>query len=151
MTSAAATVQQYLDALPPDRRALVGALRDTVNARLPDGYAEGMQYGMIGWFVPHAVHPAGYHCDPRQPLPFAGLASQKAYVSLYLMSIYGHEPDRAWFEAAWRGTGQRLDMGRACVRVRRLEEVPLHIIGEAIARVPADEYIARSLAAVARR
>src|SRR5882757_2591761 len=89
MQSKTTTVQQYLDALPPDRKAAIAAVRATILANLDKDYEEGMQYGMIGYYVPHRVYPAGYHCDPKQPLPFAGLASQKNHMSLYMMSLYG--------------------------------------------------------------
>jgi hypothetical protein len=147
MTDPAVTA--WLEALPADRRSLVAALRDTVNAHLPAGYAEGIQYGMIGWFVPHAIFPAGYHCDPRQPLPFAGLGSQKSGASLHLMAIYGDEEERSSFEAAWRATGKRFDMGKACVRVRRLEEVPLEVLGETISRMTLERYVERYVSMLA--
>lgn len=143
MTSSATTVEAYLEGLTPERRALVSAIRDAINANLPEGYAEGMQYGMIGWFVPHSRFPAGYHCDPKQPLPFAGLGSQKQAVSLHLMAVYGHEELHRWFEDAWRASGHPLDMGKACVRVKKLSAVPLDVIGEVVARVPVDVYVDR--------
>lgn len=151
VSSRASSVEEYLAALTDDRRALVTALRATVNDALPAGYAEGMQYGMIGWHVPHARYPAGYHTDPTQPLPLAALASQKQYVSLYLMGTYcgcGSSeaeltPDARWFREAWLATGRTLDMGRACVRVKRAEDVAFDVVAEAIARLPVDEYVAR--------
>jgi hypothetical protein len=150
-SSNATSVEAYLAELTEDRRTLVGAIRDVVNAHLPEGYAEGMQYGMIGWFVPHERYPKGYHTDKRQPLPLAGLASQKQYVSLYLMGTYcgcesadaGLTADATWFRGAWTATGRKLDMGRACVRVKRLTDVPLEVVGEAIARLPVDTYVER--------
>ncbi len=151
MTSSATTVEAYLEGLTPERRELVSAIRDAINANLPEGYAEGMQYGMIGWFVPHSRFPAGYHCDPRQPLPFAGLGSQKQAVSLHLMAVYGDEALRSWFEGAWRATGHKLDMGKACVRVKKLDAVPLEVIGEAVTRVPVDAYVAKYLHNLASR
>ncbi|HWE00898.1 MAG TPA: DUF1801 domain-containing protein [Tepidisphaeraceae bacterium] len=113
-------------------------------------YEEGMQYGMIGYYVPHRVFSAGYHCDPRQPLPFAALASQKNHMALYLMSVYcgcvpGEESAEnqhaAWFQKAWRATGNKLDMGKACVRFKNLDDVPLDVVGEAIKRIPAKMWI----------
>ncbi len=101
MQSKAKTVDQYLAELPDDRREALQAIRAVVLKNLPKGYEEGMQYGMIGYFVPHSVYPAGYHCDPRQPLPFAGLASQKNHISIYLMCIYGDQQHSAWFREAW--------------------------------------------------
>src|SRR2546422_9479863 len=113
MQSKASSVREYIDALPEDRRKTVEAVREVILKNLDKDYEEGMQYGMIGYYVPHRVYPPGYHCDPRQPLPFAALASQKNYMALYLMSIYS--PERArWFEEAWAKTGKKLDMGKCC-------------------------------------
>jgi hypothetical protein len=154
-TSSAATVDEYLAELTEERAALVGAIRDAVNANLPDGYQEAMQYGMIGWSIPLDLYPAGYHADPSQPLPLAALASQKNYVSLYLMGTYcgcavptpdGDEirtDEVTWFQDAWRATGRKLDMGKSCVRIKRTDDVAFDVIGEAIRRLPVDEYIAR--------
>ncbi len=101
-----------------------------------------MQYGMISYYVPHSVYPAGYHCDPKQPLPFALLASQKNYLSLYLMSVYGEgSPSKSWFHQAWAKTGKKLDMGKSCLRFKRAEDLALDVIGEAIRRVPAKRYV----------
>ena len=135
------TVDAYLEGLPPDRRETLETVRTTILRNLPTGYAEGMQYGAIGYFVPHDVYPAGYHCDPSQPLPFAGLASRKNYMSLYLMCIYGNEDHKDWFRRTWKETGKKLDMGKSCVRFRRIEDVPLDVIGEAIRRVPVSDFI----------
>lgn len=142
MPSKAATVAEYLASLPPDRRQAIAAVRKVILANLDKDYAEGMQYGMIGYAVPHSVFPAGYHCDPRQPLPFAGLASQKNHMSLHLMCLYGHAENEAWFRKAWAKTGKKLDMGKACIRFKKADDLPLEVIGEAIRRVPAAAYIA---------
>lgn len=142
MPSKAATVEEYLAELPDDRRPAIEALRKVIRKNLPKGYEEGMQYGMIGYYVPHRVYPAGYHCDPKQPVPFASIASQKNHIGIYLMCIYGDERHRAWFTKAWTATGRKLDMGKGCVRVKKLEDVPLEVLGEAIARVPVKEFIA---------
>src|SRR5204863_5062174 len=104
-------------------------------------YEEGMQYGMIGYYVPHRVYPAGYHCDPKQPLPFAGLASQKAYMSLYLMCMYGATEHQKWFRQAWAKAGKKLNMGKACIRFKTVDDLALGVIGAAIRRVPARKYI----------
>jgi len=147
MQSKASTVEQYLAQLPEDRRSAIEAVRRVILAHLDGGYEEGMQYGMIGYYVPHRVFPAGYHCDPRQPLPFAALAAQKQYMSLYLMGIYGGNAedgtDASWFAEAWRRTGKKLDMGKSCVRFKRIEDVALEVVAEAIRRQPAQAYIAR--------
>src|SRR5215510_3289323 len=139
MQSKAPTVKQYLASLPPDRRSAIAAVRQVILANLDDSYEEGMQYGMIGYCVPHSVYPAGYHCDPKQPLPFAGLGSQKNHRSLYLMCSYSVPENERWFCQAWTKAGKRLDMGKGCVRFKKLEDVPLGVVGEAIARVPAGE------------
>jgi hypothetical protein len=135
------TADEYVASLPPDRREAITAVRRAINENLPKGYREGIQYGMIGWCVPHALFPAGYHCDPKQPLPFAALASNKSGLSLHLMFIYLDGKQREWFQSAWRKTGKRLDMGKACIRVKRLEDVALDVVGEAVARVPVDTYV----------
>jgi uncharacterized protein YdhG (YjbR/CyaY superfamily) len=142
MQSKAATVEQYLSELPPDRREAISAIRDVIRKNLPKGYAEGMGYGMIGYVVPHSVYPPGYHCNPKQPLPFASLASQKNHMALYLMCMYSDSEYEKWFRAEWAKTGKKLDMGKSCIRFKRLEDIPLDLIGKAISKVPAKEFIA---------
>lgn len=142
MQSKATTVDQYLASLPEDRRAAISAVREVILENLDDGYEEGIQYGMIGYYVPHKVFPAGYHCDPKQPLPFASLASQKSHMAVYLMCVYGQPEQEKWFRQAWAKTGKKLDMGKSCVRFKKLEDVALDVIGETIRRVPAKAYIA---------
>jgi hypothetical protein len=141
MQSKAATVKEYLAELPDDRRKAVEAVRKVIRKNLGKGYKEGMQYGMIGYFVPHNVYPPGYHCDPKQPLPFAGIASQKNHIGIYLMCIYSDESHQKWFRQTWAKTGKKLDMGKACIRFKKIEDVPLDVIGEAVARVPVEAYI----------
>lgn len=141
MQSKAKTVAEYLDSLPPDRRSAIEAVRKVILRHLDKNYQEGMGYGMIGYSVPHRIYPAGYHCKPSDPLPFAGIASQKGHMSVYLMSLYGPDSDEAWFRDAWAATGKRLDMGKCCVRFKRIEDVPLDIIGEAIRRMPVERWI----------
>lgn len=141
MQSKATTVEQYLAELPEDRRAAVQALREVILANLPGGYEEGMQYGMIGYYVPHSIYPPGYHCDPRQPLPLACVASQKNHLSVYLSCLYSEPAFDAWFRDAWTNAGKKLDMGKGCVRFKRIGDVPLEVLGQAIARVPVAEFI----------
>src|SRR6478672_2290298 len=136
MQSKAQTVDDYLAELPPDRRTALETVRALILKNLDRDYEEGMQFGMIGYYVPHRVFPAGYHCDPRQPLQFAALASQKNYMSLYLMAVYMDGDQQKWFREAWARTGKKLDMGKACVRFKKLEDLPLDVIGEVIRRVP---------------
>jgi hypothetical protein len=148
MQSKAATVEQYLAELPEDRREAVQAVRQTILKNLPKGCQEGMQYGMIGYFLPHSVYPPGYHCDPKQPLPFAYLASQKNYISVYLGCVYADPEHEAWFREAWAKTGKKLDMGKSCVRFKKLDDVPLNVIGQAIKRVSVKKFIERYESAI---
>ena len=154
MTSKAKTVAEYLTALPEERRAAISAIRKVILANLPKGYEECMNYGMIGYVVPHSIYPAGYHCDPKLPMPFAGLASQKNHMSLYVMTVYSQSATEKWFRKAWVAAGKKLDMGKCCVRFKKLEDVPLEVVGELIGRVPVKEYLAyveKSLEANAKR
>jgi len=146
MQSKATTVAEYLKSLPADRREALQAVRQVILDNLDADYAEGMAYGMIGYHVPHSVFPAGYHCDPRQPLPFMALGSQKGHMSLHLMCVYGHEELNRQFVEAWKKTGKKLDMGKACVRFKKVEDLALDVIGDTIRRVPAKKYIANYLA-----
>ena len=134
-------IAEYLAKLPADRRAALQAVRKVVNANLPRGYEETLQYGMISWCVPESVLPAKDVYN-KQPLAFASLASQKNHMALYLMCVYGDEKLRAWFEKAYRASGKKLDMGKSCVRFKTLDALPLDVIGQAVAKVPVDAYVA---------
>lgn len=138
-TSSATTVDEYIASLPEDRRSTVAAVREVVRRNLPRGFEEGMQYGMIGWYVPLERFPDTYN---GQPLGLAGLASQKNYLSLYLNSVYGDPRTEAWFKERYEASGKKLNMGKSCVRFRRVEDLPLDVIGETIARVDLDSYLA---------
>jgi hypothetical protein len=138
--SDAATVEAYLAELPEDRRPAIEAVREAVVENLPEGYEEGMLYGMIGWYVPLERFGDTYN---GQPLGLAGLASQKGHVALYLNNVYGDPATDAWFRNRWAATGKKLDMGKSCVRFRRLEDVPLDVIGEVIARTGVDAFVER--------
>lgn len=139
MQSKAKTVAAYLKELPPDRRRAIEAVRTVILDNLPNGYEEIMNYGMIGYVVPHKLYPAGYHCDPSLPIPFAGLASQKNYMSLYVMSLYGTLED--WFRAEFKKAGKKLDMGKCCVRFKKLEDLPLDVVGRLIASVSVKDFL----------
>ncbi len=143
MKSSAKTVDEYLKGLPEDRREAIGAVRKVILANLPEGYQECMSYGMIGYVVPHSLYPRGYHCDPKLPLPFANLGSQKNYMALHLCSVYGDSKTEQWFRKAWQATGKKLDKGKACVRFKRLEDIPLEVVGQVFARTPVADYVAR--------
>jgi len=149
--SSATTVARYLASLPAERRRALEAVRAVLRANLDPVYPEGMQYGMIGYAVPHRVFPLGYHCDPSQPLMFAALGAQKNYMSLYLMSVYGDPGEERRLRAGFARAGKKLDMGKSCVRFRKLEDLPLEVIGEAVARVPAKACVARYLRVLGAR
>lgn len=126
-------------------------MRAVILDHLDEVYEEGMQYGMIGYYVPYKVFPAGYHCDPKQPLPFAGLAAHKSTLSLYLMSVYGSPEEAEWFRTAWAKTGKKLNMGKSCIRFKKLDDLALDVIGRAIQRIPAPTYIAQVVAVTGAR
>ena len=146
MRSDAPTVDAYLADLPEERREPIAALRSVILEHLPEGFEEGMQYGMIGYYVPLERFPDTYN---GEPLSVAALASQKRHMALYMMGIYG--ADDAWFRERWEATGHKLNMGKSCVTFRRLDDVPLDVVGEAIARVSVDDLIAAHEQAHAQR
>lgn len=141
MQSKATTVKAYLAELPPDRRAALEQVRKVILSNLDKDYQETMAYGMIGYSVPHTVFPPGYHCDPEQALPFAALASQKNFMAVYLMCVYGDTKHSDWFREAWAKTGKKLDMGKSCIRFKKVEDLALDVIGEAIKRIPAKKWV----------
>lgn len=136
------TVEQYLAQLPPERREALSAVRRVIRENLAKGFEEGMQYGMIAYYVPHSIYPAGYHCNPSQPLPFACVASQKKHMAVYLMTVYGDPAEERWLRERWTAAGKRLDMGKSCIRFASLDDVPLDVLGEAIRRVSVERHIA---------
>lgn len=141
MQSSATTVTQYLDELPEDRRAALSKLRAVLKKSLPKGLKEVMQYGMIGYVVPHTLYPAGYHCDPAQPLSFFSLASQKNYIALYAMTPYMFPTVEAWLREAFAKAGKKLDMGKSCIRFKNLDAIPLDIVAELAGKVSVADYI----------
>lgn len=142
MQSKAPTVEAYLDSLPEERRDALNAVRKVIHQNLDKDVEEGMQYGMIGYYIPHRIFPAGYHCDPSQPLCYAGLASQKNHMSLYVMYCYGNSEAEKWLKNAWKKAGKKLDMGKSCIRFKKLDDLPLDVVGEIFRRSPAKKYIA---------
>jgi len=139
MKSKASTVEEYLAGLPEDRRAAIQAVRKVILKNLPKGYEEVLQYGVLGYVVPLKVFPSGYLNRKNEPLPYICLASQKNYMSIYMMSVYGDA--EAKFREEYQATGKRLDMGKCCVRFRKLEDLPLDVIGKAVARYPMKKWI----------
>lgn len=141
MATKPATPKAYLDSLPDDRRKAIAAVRATIRKNLPKGYAEGIQYGMLGYFVPHSVYPDGYHCDPKQPLPFIGVASQKNHMALYLFCIYVDPKVQERFVKEWKASGCKLDMGKSCVRFKSIDDVPLDVLGKTVSRIPVKTFV----------
>jgi hypothetical protein len=139
--SKARTVQDYLAELPADRRAAVETVRGVILKNLDKDFEEGMTYGMIGYYVPHRIYPAGYHCDPKQPVSYAGLASQKNHLAIYLMCVYSSTKNAEWFRKEWAKSGKKLDMGKSCIRFKKVEDLALDVVGKAIARVSAKDFI----------
>lgn len=146
MQSKANTVAQYLSDLPDARLEAIEAVRDVILDNLPDGFEEAMNWGMITYQVPLIRHPDTYN---KQPLMLAALASQKNHMAVYLTGVYADEDSRARFVESYRMTGKRMDLGKSCVRFRKLDDLPLDLIGEAIAEYSVDEFI--DLTARARR
>lgn len=142
--SNATTVEAYLDELPEDRRAVVVAVRDVIRRHLPAGYEEGMNWGMISYEIPLARYPETYN---GQPLSYVALAAQKHYYALYLMGVYADPAQEARLQEAFAEAGKKLDMGKSCLRFKKLEDLPLEAIGQLVAEVPPDAYIARYEAA----
>lgn len=144
MRSEAKTVEEYLAGLPGERREAIAEVRRVILENLPDGYEETMNWGMIAYEVPLSIYPDTYN---GQPLTYAALASQKNHMAVYLSGIYMDDEAREKFEADYKATGKRFDVGKSCVRFRKLEDLPLPVIAEAIRLLPADEYVARVKAA----
>ena len=136
--SKAATVDEYLAELPQDRQEAIASVREVILQHLPPGYEETMQDGMIGYVIPLKTYPVTYN---GQPLGYAGLASLKNYMSLYLMNIYGDKETEQWFTERYRASGKRLNMGKSCVRFKKLDDLPTDLIGEAIARTTVADFI----------
>jgi Domain of unknown function (DU1801) len=144
VSSTAQSPDEYIASLPPDRREAITAVRDVIRRNLPDGFEEGMEFGMLAWYVPLERFPDTYN---GHPLGLAALASHKQYISLYLNTVYGDPQLAAWFRTRYAASGKRLDMGKSCLRFRSLDDLPLDVIGETIARVPLDRYVAHYQAA----
>lgn len=142
MTSAAATVDAYIDELPEDRKATIEKLRKIIKKNLPKGFKEQMGYGMMGYSVPHTIYPDGYHCDPKLPLPFMGMASQKNSINIYHMGIYADPDLYKWFtEAHAKASKKKLDMGKSCIRYKKPEDIPFDLIGELCTKMTPQDWI----------
>lgn len=142
MQSTAATPSEYIESLPDDRKTAMDKLRKVINENLPKGFKEGMGYGMMGWDVPHSLYPAGYHCDPKQALPFLGIASQKNFIALYHMGVYADKELHDWFVAEYpKYVKTKLDMGKSCIRFKKPETIPYELIGELVSKMTPQQWI----------
>ena len=142
MRSEAKTPDEYVDSLPADRKEAVSELRKVILKNIPKGFKECMGYGMLGYVVPHSKYPAGYHCDPKQPLPFMSLASQKNFIALYHMGVYGDEKLLKWFQAEYpKHSKAKLDMGKSCIRFKKADQIPFKLIGELASKISPDKWI----------
>lgn len=143
MQSTATSPQQYLDELPEDRKEPILKLRQAILDNLPDGFEETMNYGMLGYVVPHSRYPSGYHCDPKLPLPFMNLASQKNFVAVYHMGVYADKDIMDWFVAEYPNHASRkLDMGKSCIRFKNMSDIPYDLIGQLASKITVDDWIA---------
>ena len=142
MTIKANNVEEYIEQVSEDKREAIIELRKIIKNNLPKGFEECMNYNMIGYVVPHKLYPAGYHCDPKLPLPFINLAAQKNFIALYHMGIYANPQLLAWFTAehAKRVKG-KLDMGKSCIRYKKAENIPYDLIGELMQKITVNEWI----------
>lgn len=142
MQSTATTVTEYLDALPEDRKEVVQQLRDVINEHLPARFKETIGYGMIAWVIPLSDYPAGYHCNPKLPLPFLNLASQKNFIALYHMGIYGNPDLLQWFVDEYpKHSKTKLDMGKSCIRFKKMNDIPFELIAELMTKVTPELWI----------
>ncbi len=140
MKSAATTVKDYLESLPAERREAIETVRRVILDNLPKGYEESMSLGMLAYSVPLSRLPDTYN---GQPLWYAALASQKNYMAVYLMTVYGDKTMEQWFRSRYKACGKKLDMGKSCIRFKKLDDLPLDLIGEVIAKVPLDVWVER--------
>ena len=142
MTSEAKTPAQYIKELPADRKQAVSELRNIIFKNIPEGFKEVMSYGMLGYVVPHEIYPAGYHCNPKLPLPFVAIASQKNFIAFYHMGIYANPKLLSWFVEEYpKHSKAKLDMGKSCVRFKKPEHIPYKLIGELMKKMSVENWV----------
>mgnify|MGYP000409808461 CR=1 FL=1 len=142
MTYDAKIVDEYISQLPEERKKVVVQLRKTIKENLPEGFEECISYKMIGYVVPHSIYPAGYHCDTKLPLPFINIASQKNFVALYHMGLYATPKLMDWFVTEYpKHCSSKLDMGKSCVRFKKMEDIPYELIGELMTKMTPEDWI----------
>lgn len=142
MQSKANTPTEYIAELPEDRRKVINKLREVILKNLPEGFEEIMNYGMLGYVVPHSRYPDGYHCNPSEPLPFMGLASQKNHIGFYHMALYCEPKILEWFTSEYsRQVTTKLDMGKGCIRLKNPDKIPYELLGELAGKMTVDTWI----------
>ncbi len=142
MQSKATTVEQYIAELPEERKKTVSDLRKVVKKNLPKGFKEVMGYGMIGYVIPHSMYPDGYHCNPKDPLPFMNIASQKNFIAVYNMGLYSSPKILKWFTEEYEKTEMgKLDMGKSCIRFKKMDKIPYELIGQLAAKITPAQWI----------
>jgi len=142
MQSKAATPKEYTASLPADRKKAMTELRNAIRKNIPPGFKESMGYGMMGYAVPHSLYPAGYHCDPKLPLPFLGIASQKNFIAVYHMGIYADNDLLNWFKKEFsKHSKLKLDMGKSCIRFKKVDQIPVKLIGELASKMTPQQWI----------
>ena len=142
MQSKATTVEQYIAELPEERKKAVSDLRKVVKKNLPKGFKEVMGYGMIGYVIPHSMYPDGYHCNPKDPLPFMNIASQKNFIAVYNMGLYSSPKILKWFTDEYEKTEMgKLDMGKSCIRFKKMDKIPYKLIGQLAAKITPAQWI----------
>ena len=142
MQSTAKTPAEYVDSLPDERKIVIENIRKTVLDNLPEGFEETMGYGMLGYVVPHSIYPSGYHCDPKTPLPFMGMASQKNFIAFYHMGIYADETLLNWFVAEYpKHCKTKLDMGKSCIRFKKMNDIPMELLGQLVTKMSVQDWI----------
>lgn len=144
MQSSASTPEDYMANLPEDRKAVMHKLREVIVNNLPEGFQETMSYGMLGWVVPHSLYPSGYHCDPKLPLPYLSIASQKNFIAVYNMGLYSDKDIYDWFVAEFpKHSKYKLDMGKSCIRFKKPDAIPFELIGQLVAKMTPEQWIAQ--------
>jgi hypothetical protein len=142
MQTTALSPQEYLDTLPEDRKQALSALRAVLSQNLPHGFSEEMSYGMVGYVVPHTLYPAGYHCNPKLPLPFLNIASQKNFIAVYHMGLYADPELLNWFTLEYpKYSKTKLDMGKSCIRFKKPGQIPFQLLGELAAKMTPQAWI----------
>ena len=136
------TIQDYLNDIPEERKAPFEKLRNIILENIPEGFDERMSYKMLGYVVPHSIFPAGYHCDPKLPLPFINLANQKGFIALYHMGIYADEKTYKWFVEEYKKVCKyKLDMGKSCIRFKKMEDIPYDLVAELMRKFTPQQWI----------